>query len=170
MNKIITRTLQGIVAAAIISGTYFGRGKDSILPLYSHKTKDSYGINLALYTEIDSGINLYGANISFLTQNSGRINGLNYNVFINNHKDEYSAKNSTTNGLELSLLCNASESNINGVQASLIANGASKLNGIQIGLLNIADKLIGVQIGIYNEADGSKSVLLNVDYQKRINN
>ncbi len=186
MNKIIKRTLQGIIGAAIISGTYFGRGHDDYPPLYSHKTSDSYGINVAVYTKIDSGASINGANLSLFTGHYGTINGANIGIgTIHRGKNkinglelvggsDYSINNTTLiNGLQIGIInslddgkCN-SKVKINGVQIGLIGNTASDVNGIQASVfVNGLSKLNGVQIGIYNETNDNKGIILNVDYHK----
>ena len=177
MNKILKRTLQGIVAAAIISGTYFGRGKNDFLPFYSHKSGDSYGINVAFYTEVDTGVSINGLNISLFTKNYGKINGANIGLFNSDLGQDHKSANSVVNGLELSL-GNVHEGYINGVQIGFFGNGPTDnktnnpgslyCNGLQLGIfVNVADKLNGVQLGVLNESDDKKSFLLNIDYNGR---
>jgi len=169
MNKILKRTLQGIVGAAIISGTYFGRGKNDFPPLYSHKTHDSYGINVAFVTDIDSGASINGANVSVFTSNYGKINGLNLVFAEHNSSDINGANisvgniedNGCTNGLELSLFNCTFE-----LDDDLEQHG-STLNGLAIGLFNVHRELNGAQIGVYNRAKDNAGVILNVDYQKK---
>lgn len=164
MNKIIKRSLQMLLAATIVSGTYFGRGKD-FPPLYSHKTGDSYGINVAVYTKVDSGASINGGNVSIVTNNYGEINGLNASVGTSNY--------SKINGVNITFANFEEGSSMNGLELGLF-NGednfnpdkSSDLNGVAIALFNFHRELNGVQIGIYNETKDNAGVILNVDYQK----
>jgi hypothetical protein len=180
MNTILKRTLQTVVAAAIISGTYFGRGKDCP-PLYSHKTGDAYGINVAVYTKIDSGASVNGLNLTLFTRNYGAINGVNIDIIRSNN-----IGHSKVNGINVGIMAlagnNYNESDegqsttINGLDAVLFNIHRGYVNGIQLGLLNVGSidshneigvKLNGLQIGVYNQTDKNSGILLNADYQKR---
>jgi len=181
MNKILKHTLQGIVAAAIISGTYLGRQGD-LPPFYSHKTKDCYGINVALLTEIDSGVVMNGANVSIVSKIDGTINGLNLSVGNFNYTGKINGLNLTAgqaphgnpiiNGANLTILnatgVRQSNPTINGLELGLVNVHSGYVNGLQIGGLNIRDddkylELNGVQVGIYNVANNNKGILLNID-------
>ncbi|MFA6073121.1 MAG: hypothetical protein WC758_03340 [Candidatus Woesearchaeota archaeon] len=166
MNKIIKRTLQTLVAGAIVSGTYFGRGNDDFPPLYSHKTGDAYGINVAVYTKIDSGASINGFNISALSLNSGTVNGVN--ASLRNEADPLSFKHQVfgkVNGLEIGLR-NSTEGWGSSISGDGYARNGSTVNGLAVGIINSHSKLNGVQIGICNETKNNAGVLLNVDYQK----
>jgi len=166
MNTILKRSLQGIVAVAIVSGTYFGRGKD-FPPLYSHKTHDAYGINVAGYTKIDSGASINGANFSVYMINKGKINGLNLSIINKNYSRINGANvgavnyedNGLINGLELGL--GSGSRNGNEVENS------SKINGVAIGIVNQHSELNGVQIGFLNWTKNNSGAILNVDYQNK---
>ena len=160
MNKIIKRTLQGIVAAAIISGTYFGRGKDDFPPLYAHKTKDSYGINFAVYTKVDSGASINGVNLAFWTENYGKINGAN---ITGSNEGNYGL----VNGLELAFLTLTGHKAGDTTKIIRSAEYSSDINGLAIALVNMHRKLNGAQIGMFNMTADNQGVLLNVDYHRR---
>lgn len=185
MNKILKRTLCGLIGLATISGTYLGRHGD-LPPIYSHKTKDSYGINAAIYTKIDSGAVMNGINISLFCNIDGTLNGLNASLA----NFPYSGKitglnltlcnapngNPTINGANLTLLNmsydRVSNLKMNGLEFGLCNVHGGYVNGIQIGGMNIRDydkdlRLNGVQIGIYNVANNNKGILLNIDSDKR---
>ncbi|MGV8161873.1 MAG: hypothetical protein ACP5N2_00895 [Candidatus Nanoarchaeia archaeon] len=179
MNKIIKRALQMLVAATIVSGTYFGRGKD-FPPIYSHKTGDSYGINVAAFTKVDSGASINGGNISIITKNYGEITGLNAGIVTDNY-GEINGFNvgivtqnySKIKGTNINGLCRHYGGSMNGLELALF-NGddnfnpdkSSDLNGVAIALFNFHRELNGVQIGIYNGTKDNAGVILNVDYQK----
>ena len=163
MNKILKKTLQGIVVASTILGTYTARDGD-FPPIYSHKTKDCYGINVALYTKIDCGASINGANFSIKTTNYGKINGFNASL-ISQHKGTMNGinlnafsfgdyfhhdPNGKLNGLDLNIFFSSNMKKVNGAQISLIGNGAENLNGFQIGLSNSAQSngiILNVGIG-----------------------
>ncbi|MFA6073296.1 MAG: hypothetical protein WC758_04245 [Candidatus Woesearchaeota archaeon] len=171
MNKIIKRTLQTLTAVAIVSGTYFGRGHDDFPPLYSHKTGDSYGANVAIYTKIESGASINGLNLSIITNNYGQINGLNAGIRKNNFSEingvsiqlaNYSKDNSSVNGLEIGVV-NAGNANIKNFNR---LKECADLNGVAVGVINSHQSLDGLQIGIWNETRNNAGLIMNVDYQK----
>lgn len=156
MNKWIKRGLNVLLAASIIYGTYTARDGD-FPPLYSHKTGDSYGINLSLVTVIDSGASVNGANISLITNNYGTINGTDISIACSNK--------GTLNGLGAHILSLGGSNNgvVNGLDIGGIASTYKQVNGGQISLFgNAAQQLNGFQLGIYNSAE-SDGVLLNVN-------
>jgi len=177
MNKILKRTLQGIVGAAIISGTYLGKHQDDFPPFYSHKTGDSYGINVSFYTEIEEGASINGANVSLVTINDGAINGLNatigtshdYKSIVNGLEIgllNFSGKNSasTFNGVQIGVANSDPEASNSNPSADLIHNDI--FHGVQIGLFNSCGNVYrdfkGVQIGLGNSADNIKGVQIGV--------
>jgi len=180
MNRLLKGTFIGLLGIATISGTYFGRGKDCP-PFYSHKTKDSYGINVAFYTKIDSGASINGLNLTLFTRNYGNINGVNFDIIRSNN-----IGHSKVNGINAGIIALAEDDNnrsdngqnttINGLDAVILNMHKGYVNGVQLGLMNVGSdlqtddigvKLNGVQIGLYNSTDKNSGMLLNVDYDKR---
>lgn len=160
MNKIIKRSLQGIVAAAIISGTYFGRHGD-LPPFYSHKTADSYGINVAVYTKIDSGASVNGLNVSFITDNYGTINGANVSIdsdtkgnFNGANIDLVAKNNGKITGANISpFIVSYHNSMLIGANISLVHGNYGKLTGANVSILNLGlegSKVKGLELGIAN--------------------
>ena len=152
--KSLTKILLGLTIP-VVMGIYTGRNNSNDLwPIYSHKTGDSYGINVALFTDIDEEASVNGLNLSLHTRNYGTINGANIAFATSD------VKQSKINGLEFSL--------VNGLNADYEKSENNKITGLQIGLYNESGKLNGAQIEIYNVdiKSKTKAFLLNVRWDK----
>ena len=52
--------------------------------------------------------------------------------------------------MQLALLGNASDGDVTGMQLAAVVNVASRVRGVQFGLINWCDNLSGFQIGLLN--------------------
>ena len=171
MKKIFKRTLQTLVAAAIISGTYFGRHGDCP-PFYSHKTKDSYGINVAVYTEIGPSASINGANVSLFTTNYGLINGGNFSGIVENHGTMNGLNVSITKGnydvftgTNVSLISMEDErSKTTGLNASIMDGNIGSIKGANVSLVNLGyygSSVKGLELGLINAPMYSAGTSIN---------
>lgn len=190
LKDIIKKTTQVAIymslPAAITTGSLIGNGDDSFIPFYSHKTEDVYGINFAIYTKIDPGVSVNGANISLYNRNHGTINGLELSLLspsgneskINGGRislvagPDFYNDQETIKGIDIGL-GRISRTNVEGLQLSL-ANmssstyyGSGSVKGAQIGLINLTGELKGTQIGLYNQTNKNKSALINVNNKRK---
>lgn len=54
------------------------------------------------------------------------------------------------NGIQASVISNVALEKLNGIQASILFNYATKINGLQIGLVNVAKESEGISIGLFS--------------------
>lgn len=164
MRKILKRTLQTALLLTTLYGTYSARDGD-FPPIYSNKTGDSYGINVSLYTRINEGATINGANMSIVTQNLGTINGVNLNLvqagtYSASAENKLKGNLGDINGLDISILASLEMKQVNGVQLSVFFNNTNYVNGFQAALFPETNNLSGTQVGIYNHAQND-GVILN---------
>ncbi len=112
--------------------------RDSIEYYLSEKRKNYYGLtvngfNFSLPGTVNEISTVNGLNITLLTTSIGRINGFSFSTL--------------TNTCYL----------LNGVSIAGLYNSATKVKGIQIGLINKTTTLKGIQIGLWNK-NGKRSL------------
>jgi hypothetical protein len=141
----------GALGLAIITGTYLGN-EGGFPPFHNKKAGTAYGINVGASTEFMPGSRFYGVNISPSTEFSrgSKFYGINISGWSNYDSSE-------VNGIVASIAnMPKSPSRLNGIEIGLInspkfedSTGYTDLNGLQIGLGNNASMVNGAQIGIF---------------------
>lgn len=142
------KILASILTAATISGTFFGH-KDDLPPLYVRKTGNSYGINIAGFTNFEKGSKHYGLSISIIDNFAGgMVNGGEFSLFRFTEISE-----------DLELLKPTSELNGFGLNlAGVDLEGRLELNGLAVGIINQAGNGKHVQLGIYNSSGNTRPI------------
>ena len=88
---------------------------------------------------------VYGLDVGLSGETFGEAGGILVNAFNNTTRDVY--------GLSVAGLWNLAKGTDSvALQLAAIYNGAEKLDGVQLGLVNCAHELHGVQIGLVNQA------------------
>jgi hypothetical protein len=116
------------IAAAIYSGSL--HNTKGFWPFYTEVTGKQYGITIAATVDVKKDAKVYGIVAAGVTRNAGEINGIEACVF--NLSTSTGNYNSTINGVQLGLVCNA----------------ANKLKGAQIGLVNKIESKGRVTLGL----------------------
>lgn len=164
-KRIAKKGLLALLAVATISGTFGGTTR-GLSPIYSRKTGNSYGINIGIVNDRTEGSKHYGISLGVvnLSHKDSELYGLN--VSLGRHS------RGVTNGVDLGLfnlggadstMCNvdSSISKVNGLQVGAV-NLNYQTNGVQLGLLNTSRKFNGAQIGVANLADEGSGFQLGV--------
>ena len=111
-----------------------------------------YGLQLGILASGYAQQDLPFGDYHFCNLDSCRMNGLQFGTF--------AAKTATANGLQLS--CGYAEaSKVHGLQVGLVTS-ARKLRGVQVGLFNSAEGGCGVQVGLLNNASSGLAGCLPV--------
>ncbi len=120
------------------------------------KDRDVYGLRVnALYGK---NRNVYGLDIGTLNE-SGDTTGIQMGLLVNAAKGSFTGIQAAGGfnymggeglwGIQASLLGNYADGDLNGLQVGMV-NVAERVRGVQIGLVNYCQKMSGLQIGLVN--------------------
>lgn len=161
-------TQSGVVGAqvsglvnVIEDGSFDGLQASGLLNLASG---DARGAQLAGFANLNEGYLEGLQSAGFVNVNQGYMRGAQAAGFVNVQGDhgrgaQFAGFVNVTEGNWLggtfAGFANVQQGDLEGVQASGFYNQASKVKGVQLGVVNIADTVDGVQIGLVNIARGN---------------
>ncbi len=143
-RKNLKRIVYSLLAGAAIAGTYSAHNKDCP-PFYVNKTGTSGGLCVGVVVDIEKGAKFYGSVVSLHGKNEGEINGLRVGII--NLSD-----GGKLNGLEAGVVNGPYETK------TKTNNLSEKVNGLQVGVVNIARNGKGLQVGLINDNQNSNGL------------
>ena len=157
--NVVNGQINGLQLAGIFNYTFSKVTGAQISGIGNISNHDVEGLQLAGISNNNKGA-IDGVQISgVLNTNMHKITGLQLAGIANIQVDKITGcqisgiygLTSDINGVQLSGIMSQTTHDVSGVQVSSIINKARKLNGLQLGLVNIADTIEnGVQVGLFN--------------------